>query len=391
MAYSYNNKGTKYHKDAGTWKKIALWGSADNIELDVGALANIPAGMSASATLEAFLIAMDSAFGVADGFATLGGDGKLASSQLPAAVAGGMNFIGATLAAEDIENIMSSNIAAVPVDADKGKFMIVTSGGELTNSTGNSANHVLQSPGEEGDSTFPITLEPGDWLILLDVNTSTTTYTWGIIDNDYLEANTTEFGVTRLSNAANRAGLSGNDVVTEGILATILNDDILVDSDFGSAGFMKSNGSGGYSIDASTYLTGYVAKDEALTGYSEKVSFAEITSSDDILSALEQLAYTAKTAYNWGDHAGGGYQGAGDAIGLDASGAGANADSKLITFNYVDGASAPQTLTMWAEGTEGRIYIGGSAINTTPLASMSVSASVPTTEGNDGDFMIVTG
>lgn len=332
MAYSYNNKGTKFIYDVDTWKKLSMWGTADNVEMDGSLFSNayLPSTVRSAATVHAFLEKVNDFFGQANGFATLGADGKVPAGQLPSSVAsGGMVFIGGANAGTDIETLMIAQIGATPAAADAGKYMIVTTGGELTNATGNSAHHTIQSgAGDEGDDTFPVTLEQGDWLVLLSVNEGTPLYTWGIIDNDYLEATSAAYGVVRLSDASTRVSLTGNDVITESVLATILGDDVLVDGDFATAGFMKTNGSGGYSVDSSTYIT--TALTELITGFVKAGSYAAVAATDSILSAIEQLAYTAETAYGWGDHSDAGYQSAITINSADPSG-GADGDIWIKT------------------------------------------------------------
>lgn len=399
MAYSYEsggNKGKKYFKDAGSWKLLSMWGTADNVELDGAAIqSNLPAAFNTT-TVHGFLQQVDTYFGQSNGFASLGADGKLTAGQVPSGLAGGMSFVGGVSASQDIESLMNAQIGATPAESDAGKYFIVTTAGQLTNGSGDTLHHEIQAGAGDGAQTdFPMDLEVGDWLVLLNVDTGTPLYTWGIIDNDYATASTSGEGVVQLSDASAVTGLVGNHVVTEGVLAALIgaSDGFLMKTTAGwdgTGGFMKADGDGTFSVDTNTYLTNYVAKSETLTGYSEAVAFAEVTSSDTILSAIEQLAYTAKTAYNWGDHTSGGYQSAGAAVGINESGAGSNADSLLLTLNYRNSGALAQNINVWADGATEKIWFGGSALNDMPIVGVQVNATTPTTEGNNGDLWIVT-
>lgn len=394
MAYTYDYKSTKYEKESGAWKKLSAWGSADNVELSF-ANSNLPAAFGSAADVAAFFTQIDTYFGQANGFATLGADAKLPSAQLPSSVAnGGMNFIGGLDAGQDIETIMNAQIGGAPVAGDEGKFFIVTTAGDLLNATADSAHHQMQAPGDEGDSTFPITLEAGDWLVLLEVDEGTPLYTWGIIDNDYLEATAAAFGVVRLSDVTDVASLTGNDVITEGILSGLIAaSDGLLTKTVGSwntvAGLMKTNGDGSFTVDTSTYLTSYEAISEVLTGYAIETSQIDVNSSDTILQAFQKLAYTAQEAFGWGDHSLAGYQVAGNAVGINEADSVANADSELLTFNYRDGSAVAQTLQVRAEGDDGKLHYGGSALNDMPIPGVKVSGSLPqASDGNDGDIWL---
>jgi hypothetical protein len=252
MAYSYFHKGTKYNHDGTAWRKIALWGSADNVEVDGGAIrTNLPAAFAGVTTVHGFLAQIDSSFGAVSGFATLDGTGKVPLTQLPViSGSGGLSFQGTIDASSmDLDDLTGAFVGSTD---DIGKYFIITTAGTIDD-TSTTTKWATNASDDSGDVPPAITLEVGDWLICTGYATDHNVI--DVINNAYGSASTGSVGVVQLSDATTRAGLSGDHVVTEGVLATILNGDILVDGDFATAGFMKTNGAGSYSIDNNTYLT----------------------------------------------------------------------------------------------------------------------------------------
>ena len=350
MSYSYDKKGTKYHYNTDAWEKIAMFTSGDQVELIATGNTNLPNSMGAATNLAAFITAFDGAVGVASGFATLGADGKVPAGQLPASIAGGMQFIGALNlgTSKTFEDLTSAGMNT------EGEYFIVTTGGDLI--SGGLITGTVQAPGDEGSTSLPLTLEAGDWVVCIaqDIG-GASTMTVAIIDNDYQTASTSAAGVVTLSSASTRAGLSGNSVVTDGVLATILNDDIIVDGDFASAGFMKTDGSGGYSVDNSTFLT--------------QTSF---NSGNNELAALQSLVDTAGFLKKTGD---GGYT-----IDTNTYLTSETSHSDVL----VDGEFASAGL-MTTDGSGGYSITSTSAYQT----KVTVDSGAPS-GGADGDLWIVT-
>ncbi len=240
MARTYDSKATKYGKVAGSWEKFAMWGSDDHIEVDVSGLSNVPAGMKSPTLLSAFLTALDNAFGTASGFATLDGTGKLAASQMPSSVGGGITYSGTIDASiQDLDDLAT---ALGGTTGDASKYVVVTVAGVISDAA-STAKWELNTY-DDGETINSATLEVGDKILCTNYDTDHHVFT--LLSTTYQDASTTAKGVVTLSQQTARASLTGDKVVTEGILASILNDDLLVDGDFASAGFMKTNGSGGY-------------------------------------------------------------------------------------------------------------------------------------------------
>ena len=145
----------------------------------------------------------------ANGVATLDANQKLTLSQLPTGIAGGLKFRGSLSTATDLDTLGDLYTSA---EVGEGSYWIATADIVLTST----AHSVVQAPGDEGDSTFPITIEAGDWVLLTAWDTDD--YTFGILNNTYQDATTTAKGITRLSSISTLNNVSGNNVVTDGVL-----------------------------------------------------------------------------------------------------------------------------------------------------------------------------
>lgn len=246
MAYTRDNKGLYHTKIAGTWETVAMWTSGDQVELIAEGNTNLPNSMGAAVSLETFITAFDGAIAAANGFATLGADGKLDSGQLPAALAGGLSYQGTVDGS--VADLDTAFTPALAGDAtDQGKYWVVTTAGNLPNG----ATITWEANAyDDGEAAGGATLEIGDILLCTADGKMT------VLSNTYGDATTAGKGVVQLSDVATRATLAGDHVITEAILATILNDDLLTDADFGATpGYMKVTGDGTYTVEVATFLT----------------------------------------------------------------------------------------------------------------------------------------
>lgn len=188
--------------------------------------------------------------GANDGVATLNSSGKVPFSQLPSSVTGGMKFVGTIDAsagtteanAVELGNIFTeltySNFATDAAEL-VGSYRVVTDAGYVKNTGGtqNSAayfefrlkqegsSQLDDAIGEEGDNTSPIYLEKGDWIVYTARTQPTSGviyYVFSIINNTYQDATSTLKGVVQLSGASDTSALSGNDVITEGVLNSLI-------------------------------------------------------------------------------------------------------------------------------------------------------------------------
>lgn len=144
--------------------------------------------------------------------------GTISVGLLPSAVLGGMKFHGTTTGSVSIDDITGNGVGELNTT---GQYLICTGGVSLTQ--GSTVTGTVQAPGDEGDSTLPIALEAGDWIIALS-DLSGNAITIGIINNTYRNATSSDYGIVQLSNQTAYASLSGNDVVTEGVLKTVIDN-----------------------------------------------------------------------------------------------------------------------------------------------------------------------
>jgi hypothetical protein len=175
-----------------------------------------------------------STVGAVNGVASLDSQSKIPLSQVPSSIIGGMKFDGAIDITDNVTNTLSKIAEEVSYNsvADIGNYQIVSYGGtieegaEVNNYIGKWEFGVLE---EDIDPTTTLTLEAGDWLVVTNVqpNTPTSgkfTVTFAVINNTYQDATTSLKGVTRLSDATTYSSLTGNDVVTEGVLKTTVDN-----------------------------------------------------------------------------------------------------------------------------------------------------------------------
>lgn len=89
-----------------------------------------------------------------------------------------------------------------------------------------------------------------------ETNDLSTAVTWDNVPDDYI----TETSVTQHESALTITESQISNLQSY-LTSETSHADVLVDGDFSSAGFMKTNGNGGYSVDATTYLSNEI-KDE---------------------------------------------------------------------------------------------------------------------------------
>ena len=173
-----------------------------------------------------------------DGTTTFLDSGKIRDTYLPSYVIGGLRFGGTqSLATSTSLATIFNGVVNFATTADAaaqkiGTYYIVTTGGELTTqdpTIGSVAGYVLNIPGDEGDSTTPITLEAGDWIVFRAQNrvgsggTLELYYFFDIINNTYADAGTSTKGVVTISNATDTSAMNGSGkVITEDVLFDVI-------------------------------------------------------------------------------------------------------------------------------------------------------------------------
>ena len=216
-----------------------------------------------------------------------------------------------------------------------------------TNSAGTAAVSYNRTSGT-------ITYTPPD---LSGYLTSETSHADVVVDGDFISQGLMRRGVNAgqysivTDNSANwNTAYSWGDHGAQGYLTSETSHaDVLVDGDFTSAGFMKTDGSGGYSVDTNTYLTSYTETDPVFSAhttsniingtgflknngsgtwtYDNSTYLTSETSHADVLvdgdftsqgimlrgasagsySILTDNSTNWNTAYGWGNHASAGY------------------------------------------------------------------------------------
>jgi hypothetical protein len=218
--------------------------------------------------------------GAADGLATLDGNQKVPYAQLPDSILGGLKFVSALIANTDLDSLGVSFTNAT--DAI-GSYYIATADIELTST----ANSTVLAPGDEGDSTFPITIEAGDWVIITDWASGA--YTFAIINNTYQNATSDAKGIVTLSNITNLGSASGNNVITDGILAGLIGTatgeiaagDHLHDDRY----YTETEAQAFFSGD--TAITGY-NKTNWDAAYDDKINSVDFNTADGVLTLTQQ-------------------------------------------------------------------------------------------------------
>ena len=146
--------------------------------------------------------------------------GTISVSRLPSSVIGGMKFAGSIdldgLTGKTVDQAASAGLGA------PGDYLIVSGAGEFKQGS-TFTGSIETGGGDEGDATFPITLEAGDWIVLTDSDGNNNTLDFAIVNNTHRDATTSTKGIVELAtNAETQAGSSSTKVVTPAGLASEL-------------------------------------------------------------------------------------------------------------------------------------------------------------------------
>jgi hypothetical protein len=195
--------------------------------------------------------------GVADGVATLNSSGKLVTTQIPDYLVGGLKLVGTFTRlgaatnplglADFITGSYATNDYTVSTQLDTftglaygnddydgvgqnyiGSYWIATENltlqdaGTLDEASWNTAVFDDGVVPNAGTSLQPLSVEAGDWLVITGWDNVNKVFKFSVINNTYSNATTETFGVSRLSDATDTSALSGNDVVTEGVLNSLI-------------------------------------------------------------------------------------------------------------------------------------------------------------------------
>lgn len=263
--------------------------------------------------------------GAVNGLATLDANQKITASQLPNYVVGGMRFIGAIWDAAPHNSLNTNPLLSDMSTVKPGSYFVVTGNSmqllftpatiDVQNDTQLEDGHIVVNPGDEGDTTSPITLEPGDWVVYLgyddvqEIPGDTSgllvpsgvdglvykfSHKWAIINNTYQNASTTEHGIVQLSGETDTTGVT-NKVITEAVLGNLIGtaaNTIAAGDHLHDDRYYTETEIGNY-FDGTTAISGYNKTnwdtahgwgDHSTEGYLTEESLADLT--DTTLTSL---------------------------------------------------------------------------------------------------------
>lgn len=191
-------------------------GVDEDILLPTSIISQIYTDENLTTTLQSVLDSKidDTEKGAANGVVPLNGFTKIDYTYLPTGVVNGMKYIrNIGLVDSNLDTLYTNEVQGY--DNAIGSYFYIAETGNYTFTTTKVAE-----PGDEGDFTSPIELEAGDWLVF--IGEVSTFPTWQIMNNTQSDATTTTKGIVQLSDATVTTGMSGNHVITEGVLAGLI-------------------------------------------------------------------------------------------------------------------------------------------------------------------------
>jgi hypothetical protein len=269
--------------------------------------------------------------GAANGVATLDANGKLLYSEIPDSILGGLKFTGLVSSGFNpviaLDNI-NQEVGIGNLEVFVGRYLVTTENFTFEpseqavqrDSTGRYYAWKLAPYIEEGNEDFEptsVTLEIGDWLIIVGMTGTGTeqdpyTAVYGIVNNTYANASDSEKGVVKLSSATDTTGTTSK-VITESILGgligtaanTIAAGDHLHDDRYYTETEI------GHYFDGTTAITGYNKAnwdtaygwgDHSVEGYLTEESLADLTDTTlTSLAANDILRYNGTAWVNDGN------------------------------------------------------------------------------------------
>jgi hypothetical protein len=178
-------------------------------------------------------------------------------ARLPGSVIGSMKPKGSVNAStEDLDDLAAQ---LADDDSSRGSYFQVATAGTLDD-TGTTAKWKSGASDEEGDEAPHIDVEVGDWVVCVDYDTDH--HVFDVLNFNYDDASTSKRGVVTLSSRTTYDSLSGDKVMTEDALKTVIDnanfqsqDNNLDDIALITAGnnkFIVHNGSNFVGEDAAT-------------------------------------------------------------------------------------------------------------------------------------------
>ena len=164
-----------------------------------------------------------------------------------------------------------------------------------------------------------LSLESGDWIIITGWDETNDRFKISVVNNNTTSASASTKGVVQLSNATSVTGMSGNDVITEGVLA-------------GLVGTASGDLAAGDHLHDGRYYT--------------ETEIGSFFSGGTSISGYNKTNWD--TAYGWGDHASGGYQSATNSQSVSLTGAvtGTGTITNFGNLSIATTATSDPTLTL---------------------------------------------
>jgi hypothetical protein len=168
--------------------------------------------------------------------------------------------------------VLQRNLEDAIVDADFASAGLMTTdgSGNYTVTTNNSSNW---------NTAFGWGDHAAQGYITSETNDLTSAVTWANVPN----ANITESSVTQHQGALSITESQISDLQSY-LTSETSHADVLVDGDFATAGFMKTDGAGNYTVDNSTYLTSYTETNDLTSA----VTWANVPNANITESSVTQ-------------------------------------------------------------------------------------------------------
>ena len=236
--------------------------------------------------------------GAVNGVADLDAQGKIKVAQLPNSVFDSLYFYSivtenktlAILADEARVDAAATNRSSLGYYWVSNQLRNIPANESIATQIGSFYYQTVYTPGDEGQvsAVGGVFLEAGDWIIITKITGAGTEaspfiVTFAVVNNTYENASTTVDGIVRLSSATTYASLSGNNVITDGRLKTVIDN----------ASFAGSAHTH-LLVAGATDVTATASELNVLDGIT--ATTAELNFTDGVTSAIQtQLNGTVKT------------------------------------------------------------------------------------------------
>jgi hypothetical protein len=310
--------------------------------------------------------------------AVFDGNDKIKLNYLPDAVFDTLRFNDAFSAASSagtLADLFITAIESVSLQNSKGFYFVVNSGGTVADQgsaitgTTQTTKYIAwtfdhqDSGSQSGGSGV---LESGDWIVITHVSGVGTvgspyTLTFVVVNNAYELATTALDGIVRLSSRTTYAALTGNNVVTEGVLKTVIDN---------------------ASFALSTHVHGNITNAGAIGSTADLVV---VTGASGVLTTQSRSGIDSRTEFTPASHTHGNITNAG------AIGSTANLPLITTTSGVITTGTFGSTANTFTQGNDARLsdartplsHVHGDITNSGAITSAAIT---PAT----GDYIILS-